>query len=82
MAESIPLSLEKRRALLDTRHKYILEKFNTLIPEVKPVELENAFLQSNKLEVVNDFLKEGGSKKVVMCWTLISKVRRTLYSVE
>jgi hypothetical protein len=82
MAETLPQSLEKRRALLDPRHKYILDKFNTIIPDVKPIELENAFLQSNKLELVNDFLKEGGSRRVVMSWTLISKVSDLIQYTE
>ena len=64
---------EKRRASLDTRHKYLLEKFAAFIDE-KPSVLENSFIQGNKLDIVNDFLSDNGSKKVLFYWQPISKV--------
>jgi dynein heavy chain len=71
---------EKRRASLDTRHKYFLEKFAQLIDE-KPAVLENSFILGNKVDIVNEFFAENGSKKVLFYWQSASKVRHLrLYS--
>jgi hypothetical protein len=59
--------IEKKRALLDTRHKYLLEKFSVFVDEKASV-LENSFLLGNKLELVNDFFAENGSKKILFFW--------------
>lgn len=64
---------EKRRASLDPRHRYLLEKFAALVDE-KPATLENSLIQGNKLDIVNDFLNENGSKKVLFYWQAPSKV--------
>lgn len=60
-------SLEKRRALVDPRHRYLLEKFSTL-SDAKPQELENLFLLGNKMEMVNEFFKENGTRKIFFFW--------------
>lgn len=59
--------LEKKRASLDIRHRYLLEKFGQYVDE-KPSVLENSLLIGNKLDLVNDFFAEGGSKKVIFFW--------------
>ncbi|KAJ1555489.1 Dynein heavy chain 8, axonemal, partial [Nowakowskiella sp. JEL0078] len=59
--------IEKKRASLDIRHRYLLEKFSAYIDE-KPAALENSLLQGNKLDFINDFFAEGGSKKVLFYW--------------
>ncbi|KAJ1345302.1 hypothetical protein BSLG_000815 [Batrachochytrium salamandrivorans] len=60
-------AIEKKRASLDVRHRYLLEKFSTLVDD-KPATIENSLLLGNKLDIVNDFLVEGGSKKVLFFW--------------
>ena len=64
---------KEKRGLLDVRHKYLLEKFATYLDE-KPSTLENAFILGNKLETVNEFFSENGSKKVLMYWQAPTKV--------
>jgi dynein heavy chain len=59
--------IEKKRALLDVRHRYLLEKFAQFVDE-KPIVLENSLLLGSKLDLLNDFLAEGGSKKVIFFW--------------
>ncbi|KAI9206840.1 dynein heavy chain and region D6 of dynein motor-domain-containing protein [Polychytrium aggregatum] len=63
---------EKKRASLDARHRYLLEKFSTYIDE-KAATLENSLLIGNKIDVINDFFAEGGSKKVLFFWQAPSK---------
>jgi dynein heavy chain len=63
---------EKKRGMLDVRHKYLLEKFAVYLDEKVSV-LENSFIQGNKLEVVNEFFAENGSKKVLMYWQAPTK---------
>jgi dynein heavy chain len=65
--------IEKRRASLDVRHRYLLEKFSQYIDE-KPAGLENSLLLGNKLEVLNDFFSDGGSRKVLFFWQAAGKV--------
>ncbi|TPX71761.1 hypothetical protein SpCBS45565_g00838 [Spizellomyces sp. 'palustris'] len=60
-------AIEKKRAGLDARHRYLLEKFATFIDE-KPATLENSLLQGSKLDYVNDFFAEGGSRRVLFFW--------------
>jgi hypothetical protein len=60
--------LEKRRAQMDARHKYLLERFNALLVDVKPVDLETSFLHGTKLELTIEFFREGGMKKIFMFW--------------
>jgi dynein heavy chain len=60
-------AIEKKRASLDVRHRYLLEKFAVFVDE-KPATLENSLLLGNKLDLVNDFFAEGGSKKVLFFW--------------
>ncbi|RKO93026.1 hypothetical protein BDK51DRAFT_27536, partial [Blyttiomyces helicus] len=59
--------VEKKRASLDARHRYLLEKFAAYVDE-KAAVLENSLLQGNKLEFVNDFFAEGGARKVMFFW--------------
>ncbi|KAI9325129.1 dynein heavy chain, N-terminal region 1-domain-containing protein [Obelidium mucronatum] len=59
--------IEKRRASLDVRHRFLLEKFSAYVDE-KPAGLENSLLLGNKLEVLNDFFAENGAKKVLFYW--------------
>ncbi len=66
-ANAAASSVEKKRATLDARHRYLLEKFSPVC-DVKPADLENSLLLGNKLDLVNDFFKEGGSKKVLFYW--------------
>ena len=58
---------EKKRASLDARHRYLLEKFATFVDEKVPA-LENSLLIGNKLDLVNEFFAEGGSRKVMFFW--------------
>ncbi|KAI9141404.1 dynein heavy chain and region D6 of dynein motor-domain-containing protein [Paraphysoderma sedebokerense] len=60
-------SIEKRKALLDQRHKYMLEKVSEIVNEKMSV-LESSFVTGNKLELVNDFFKDGGPKKILFFW--------------
>lgn len=60
-------AMEKKRASLDPRHRYILEKFGTFIDE-KPATLENSLLLGSKLDILNDFFAEGGCRKVLLFW--------------
>lgn len=64
-------SLEKKRASLDARHRYLLEKFSVLVDE-KPATLENSLLVGNKIELINDFFADGGSRKVLFFWQKVS----------
>ncbi|KAJ3055739.1 Dynein heavy chain 5, axonemal [Rhizophlyctis rosea] len=59
--------VEKKRASLDARHRYLLEKFGAAIDE-KPITLENSLLLGTKLDVVNDFFAEGGSRRCLFFW--------------
>ncbi|KAI8902513.1 dynein heavy chain and region D6 of dynein motor-domain-containing protein [Globomyces pollinis-pini] len=60
-------AIEKKRGSLDIRHRYLLEKFGSFIEE-KPSTLENSLLLGNKMELVNDFFADGGSRKVIFFW--------------
>jgi dynein heavy chain len=71
-AQAANIAAEKKRGLLDVRHKYLLEKFATYLNE-KPSALENSFILGNKLEIVNEFFAENGSKKVLMYWQAPTK---------
>lgn len=71
-------TLEKRRGLLDARHRYILEKFCTIVPDVKPIEIENSLLLGNKIELLNEFFREGGLKRCFLTWTTVTKVHYCL----
>lgn len=64
-------AIEKKRASLDTRHRYLLEKFAVFVDE-KASLLENSLLLGNKLDLVNDFLAEGGARKVLFFWQKVS----------
>ena len=66
--------IEKKRASLDARHKYLLDKAAEFLDE-KPASLENSLLQGNKLDQMNDFLAEGGSKRLLLVWQASAKVR-------
>ncbi|KAI9314021.1 dynein heavy chain, N-terminal region 2-domain-containing protein, partial [Zopfochytrium polystomum] len=59
--------IEKKRASLDARHRYLLEKFSTFVDET-PAGLENSLLIGTKLDILNDFFAEGGSKRVLFFW--------------
>ncbi|KAJ3342801.1 Dynein heavy chain 5, axonemal [Gonapodya sp. JEL0774] len=60
-------TLDKKRASLDARHRYMLEKFAVMVDE-KPSTLENHLLYSNKLETLNEFLAENGPRKILFFW--------------
>ncbi|KAJ3396765.1 Dynein heavy chain 5, axonemal [Lobulomyces angularis] len=60
-------AVEKKRASLDARHRYLLEKFSTFVDE-KITNLENSLLLGNKLDLVNEFFMENGTKKVLFYW--------------
>jgi hypothetical protein len=59
--------IEKKRASLDARHRYLIEKAAEVFEEKQPV-IENALLIGSKLDQLNDFFTEGGSKKVIFLW--------------
>ena len=59
--------LEKKRASLDVRHRYLLEKAAEYF-DAKPADLEQSLLFGNKLDLVNDLFKENGSRKVLFYW--------------
>jgi dynein heavy chain, axonemal len=65
-------AIEKKRALLDVRHRYLIEKFAAFVDE-KPIVIENSLLLGQKLDLVNDFLAEGGSRKVLFFWQKVIK---------
>lgn len=60
-------AMDKKRASLDVRHRYLLEKFAYYCDE-KPAVLETSLLIGNKLEVLNEFFAEGGVRKVLFFW--------------
>jgi dynein heavy chain len=64
-------AVEKKRALLDVRHRYLIEKFAAFVDE-KPIAIENSLLLGQKLDLVNDFLAEGGSRKVLFFWQKVA----------
>ena len=66
-------AIEKKRATLDVRHRYLLERFGVFVDE-KPAVLENALLVGSKLDLVNDFFAEGGSRKVLFFWQKVGRV--------
>jgi dynein heavy chain len=61
-------SLEKKRAILDVRHRYVLDKFASILTDAKSIDLENSLLFGNKLDYFADFFKENGSKKLILYW--------------
>lgn len=63
----VDAQLEKKRASLDVRHKFVIDKAAEIFFE-KPMNIENQILTGNKLDVLNDFFNEGGSRKVVLVW--------------
>lgn len=63
--------MEKKRGSLDVRHRYLIEKFAAFVDE-KPIVIENSLLLGQKLELVNDFLAEGGSRKVLFFWQKVT----------
>jgi hypothetical protein len=65
--------LEKKRASLDVRHRFLIDKSAEYFDE-KPANIENSLLVGNKLDLVNDFFAEGGTKKVIFIWATSSKV--------
>lgn len=69
--------LEKRRVTLDARHKYLIEKAAEVLGE-KALAIENSLLVGSKLELVNEFFQENGSKKVVFFWQT-GKVSRSTH---
>lgn len=61
-------SIEKKRASLDARHKYLLQLFANDIGE-NVANLETSLLYGNKLQAVNDFLSaENDSKRLLFYW--------------
>lgn len=60
-------AIEKKRASLDVRHRYVIDKFATYVDE-KPAIIENSLLLGNKLDLVNEFFADGGSRKVILFW--------------
>lgn len=57
-------NLEKKRASLDGRHRYLLEKAAEYF-DAKVADLEQSLLFGNKIDLLNDFFKDGGSRKVI-----------------
>jgi hypothetical protein len=66
-------SIEKKRATLDVRHRFLLEKFATVV-DAKPADLETSLLLGNKLDYVNSFFQENGLRRVLFFWQALSKV--------
>jgi dynein heavy chain len=64
--------IEKKRASLDMRHRYLIEKFAQYIDEKQAV-IENSLLLGNKLELVNEFFAEGGPRKVLFFWQKVAE---------
>ncbi|KAI8811565.1 dynein heavy chain and region D6 of dynein motor-domain-containing protein [Cladochytrium replicatum] len=65
-------AVEKKRASLDARHRYLLDKFAGYTEE-KSATLENSLLQGTKLDYVNDFFAEGGSRRLMFFWQPVTK---------
>lgn len=59
--------IEKRRATLDVRHKYLLEKFSSVL-DVRVQDLETSLCMGTKLDLVNEFFKENGLKHLFFFW--------------
>ncbi|KAI9220476.1 dynein heavy chain and region D6 of dynein motor-domain-containing protein [Blastocladiella britannica] len=66
-ATQLANQLEKRRAQLDVRHRTLLDKFAEYIGE-KPAVLEQSVLYGNKIDVMAEFFREGGIKRVMLFW--------------
>ena len=75
------LLLEKKRASLDARHRYLIEKAAEVFEE-KPITIENALLAGNKLDQVSEFFVEGGVRKVILVWQTSSKVFLFLLTIQ
>lgn len=69
-------AVEKKRASLDVRHRYLIEKFAAFVDE-KPATIENSLLLGAKLDLVNDFFVDGGSRKVIMFWQKVLNLNNT-----
>jgi dynein heavy chain len=72
--------IEKRRQTLDARHKFILSTFAGVAHEREEV-LENQLLHGNRLEVLNDFLAEDGSRRLFLLWQPPNKVDSILLEI-
>jgi dynein heavy chain len=61
------LNLEKKRAMIDQKHRYLLDRFAEVIGE-KSSELENSLLYGTKIELINEFFTANGLKKILFFW--------------
>jgi hypothetical protein len=62
-------TVAQKKAMLDARHRYLLEKFQTHLQgtsDAKIHDLENSLLYGVKIETMNEFFREGGSKKIFL----------------
>jgi dynein heavy chain len=64
-------AIEKKRASLDIRHRYLIDKFAAFVEE-KPINIENSLLLGSKLDLVSDFFVDGGAKKVLFFWQKVN----------
>lgn len=67
--------IEKRRQTLDARHKFIITTVAAVVREREDV-LENQLLHGNRLEVLNEFFAEDGTRRLFFLWQPPNKVRR------
>lgn len=58
---------EKKRATLDARHRQMIEKFASYI-DAKALDVENSLLIGSKLDLLTDFFKENGTKRILFFW--------------
>ena len=60
-------SVDKRKPLLDARHRYLLEKLATIV-DPKVADLEASLCVGNKIELLNEFFAENGPNKIFVFW--------------
>jgi len=63
-------SYEKREIVLDSRHRYLLEKFASVLEDKNENQLENSLMQvsSSQVDLMNSFFSENGIKKLLFFW--------------
>jgi len=61
---------EKKEIVLDSRHRYLLEKFATILGDKNETQLENSLMQvdSPQIDLMNSFFAENGIKKILLFW--------------
>jgi len=65
-----PSIYEKKEINIDFRHRYLLEKFASVLEDKNENQLENSLMQvsSPQVDLMNSFFGENGIKKLLLFW--------------